>query len=558
MGIRFKNTSNTDILIIGGGLAGIKAAYECSKSNLKVTLVTKGRLCSGSSFYPMMDTLGCQCTADNDEDKEYFLEEMNESSFGMNDPQLCRIYIEQIRYRIYELSELGIDYKKLEGNKVACFARRPRDIFHWGNWDMIRRNMYALFKNISNITLLENTDAVHILKKGGKAAGALCMNEQGELVMVASKAVVLASGGFGDLYKHSLNTSDVSGDGHILALNAGARLINLEFIQFIPGFIKPLYKVVFREGSLIHCDRVTNLDGLNILEKYLPDEISFEQCMEERSKHGPFTSASIAKYFDIAMMKEILLTGKEDGFRLEYSNKVLSDEREIIKIYVKWLKEEKGVDIVKDKIYIAPFYHASNGGIWIDERCGTGVDGMFAAGEAAGGVHGADRLGGNASGSCLVFGKIAADNAVKYALDNSLPEVETDEAVQQFTGKYDSGVKASFEPEHIISSIKEIMWLNGNVVRNESNLKNGVGAITELKERYNALNFIRMSNDARTAVKAAHFLELSDVLLNAMLLRKESRGSHYREDYPEMNNTVFNKRLVIYKCPDGEKRYDFI
>lgn len=557
MKIKTEKMHSTDILIVGGGLAGIKAAYECCESGLNITLVVKDKLCSGSSFYPLMDMLACQCPLDNEEDKEYLFNEIEESSYGMNNPSMCRIYIDKIRDRVLELPKLGMEYKKFNVSPVACFAKRPRDVFNWENWKLIRKNTYNIFQKRSNFKLLENTDVVHILKKGDKVTGAMCVDEDDDLMVISTKAIILASGGYGDLYKHCLNTRDVSGDGHVLALHAGAELINLEFIQFVPGIIKPLYKVLFNQAMLAHCESITNHNNEDILNKYLPDTLSFKQCMDERTKHGPFTSASIAKHFDIAMMKEILSTRKEDGFMLKYGKALLNDKREMIRNYVKWLKEQKGVDIYNEKIFIAPFYHASNGGVLIDEHCSTSVAGLFAAGEVAGGIHGADRLGGIATGSCFVFGKIAADNAVKYAQSNVRERINSDEAIQCFIDQFDSGCKSTVKVNDIISKIKEIMWFYGNVVRKESDLKLGIKTVAELQGQYNPMFHIESKSKIKAAVKAAHFLELSSILLNTMLLRKESRGSHFRDDYNEMDDTHFKKRLVVCKKPNEDISYKF-
>jgi fumarate reductase (CoM/CoB) subunit A len=550
------NVLNTDIVIIGGGLAAIKAAYECSKNNFKVIVIVNSRLCSGSSFYPLMDALGCQAPTSDEADIANFLNEIDESSYNMHDRELCEIYVKNIRDRVEELPEVGIQYNKL--TRVACFAKRPRDVFYWEDWNKIRNNVHKILGSKENTLVMENKLAIMLLKKDNKVTGVVCIDEVGKFLLVKTKAVIMATGGIGDLYKHNLYTKDVRGDGHALALESGASLINMEFIQFIPGFIKPLYKVVFREGSIDHCNRVTNKNGVNILEKYLIDEQSIKQCLHERSQHGPFTSASISKYFDIAMMKEIIDTQKEDGFILEYSDSVMEDDRFVVRNYIRWLKIEKGIDILRDEISIAPFIQCNNGGIWINKYCETGVNGLFAAGEAAGGIHGADRQGGNASGSCLVFGKIAADRAVEYVQNMNFPTINKTDAIEDVYRKFDSRIKKSIDPEKVVDIVKETMWFYGNVVRSEVNLVKSLKIIGDLKKQYNALNYLTRQDKMNIAVKAHHFIYLSEVLLNAMFLRKESRGSHYREDYPKQDDLHYGKRIAIRKAEDGDIEYSFV
>jgi fumarate reductase (CoM/CoB) subunit A len=557
MNIKISREIKTDILVIGGGLAAIKAAIECSKSDMKVLIATKGKICSGSSFYPLMGALGCQGPID-EVDKKYFMEEINESSFSMNDQELNKIYIDEIQDRVKELPEMGVAYSRLEGGRIACFAKRPRNIFTWKNWEEIRKNVYKIFEANDNIGLMEGTNIIRLIKKRDSIAGAVAIETSGELLLIHAKAIILCTGGFGDIYKHSLNTPDVTGDGQILALDVGAKLVNLEFIQFIPGLTKPQYKLLFSEQTLLYCKGILDEKGQDILKRYLPEGVSERDCINERAKHGPFTSADISKYFDIAMMNEIKGTGSEAGFIIKISSDILRDKRDFMVMYLDWIMKEKGIDIINEGISIAPFAHASNGGILIDKNCSVGVKGLFAAGEVAGGVHGADRHGGNASGSCLVFGKRAADSAVQYARNCSSIKVEIKEAQEVVFNKFNANVKSEFSPEDAISKIKNIMWFNANVVRSESGLVKAIGEVKKIDENYNGMDYFVSSLGSKLAVKARHTIDLSRILLNVMLLRRESRGSHYRSDYPELNNQGFNKRIISFRNSQGEIEYSFI
>lgn len=542
--------NSVDIVIVGGGLAGIKAACESSKSGLKIALIVKEKLGSGASFYPMMESLGCQAPLDNEEDKAFFLEEIEHSSAGMNDTRLCRIYIESILERITELQEIGINVKKHD-NKIACFAKRQRAIYSWGGWSTIRSNLNNIFRNLPNVTVLEDTAVIHIIKNGRSITGVVTTDKRNRLLFINCKSVILATGGLGNLYKHNLNTNDVSGDGHILAFNSGAKLINMEFIQFIPGFMKPQYKIIFREGSLNHCQRISNLQGENILERYFENNKEQVECLKKRATHGPFTSASVSKYFDIAMMNEIIKTGKEDGFILEYSKSLMDDKNDFVKMYVEWMTNEKNIDLINEDICIAPFYHASNGGIWIDEKCRTGVDGLFAAGESAGGIHGADRHGGNSTGSCFVFGYIAARSAVEYSNEKKI-DVSTSTVKTSLNFVFNSGFDSILSPDDILIRIRDILWFDGNIIREEKRLLGAIKEIDGLKKQYNAISFFNLEDNIGKAVKAYNFLELAPLLLRIMNIRKESRGSHYRSDYPERNDEQYNKRIVAFRNDDND------
>src|SRR5699024_1655015 len=161
-----------------------------------------------------------------------------------------------------------------------------------------------------------------------------------EFVLVECQAVILASGGFGSIYKHNLNPADVDGSGHMLALEAGANLVNMEFIQFIPGITSPRYKTLFGEHTLMYCRDIIDNHGESLLSPYLPENISKKECLEIRSTHGPFTHSLESKYFDIAMMENIIKTKNENGFTLLYEDELYDNEEEFYRVYLDWLKDK--------------------------------------------------------------------------------------------------------------------------------------------------------------------------------------------------------------------------
>ncbi len=547
-----------DVVIVGAGLAGIKSAWEAGKANLNVTVITSAKLASGASFYPLMDGLGCQVTGENPEDKDFFLQEMEDCSLGMNDRHMCRRYVEDIPKRIAEMEELGIETQR-HLDKIACFATRQRQVYTWGGWQNIRKNLYEILKGHKNIELRERTRAVKLLKKEGRIAGILCLDENNEMLLIPCGAVILATGGLGQLFKHNLNPADIGGEGHLMALEAGASLINMEFLQFIPGFLKPRNRVIFREGTLPHIESLKNARGENILEKTGSSPAEKELCLKLRAAHGPFTSASPSRHFDIAMMREILKEHEnEEGLRLRYGRSILSDERFFVKDHVRWLKEEMKVNAAEEEFFLLPFYHAANGGIYVNHHCGTEVPGLFAAGEAAGGIHGADRHGGNATGSCLVFGKIAADSAVSYLAAFSGTKEKTYPAGAVSLADFD----LTFLPENprgntdilpgdVIRKVQDILWFNGNVIRREDRLSRALDEIEGMKKGFMPRYHFEQGNRPEKALRAHTALVMASVLLKAMLLRRESRGSHYREDYPERNDEEFLKRIVVSKSGES-------
>ncbi|MCH6265554.1 FAD-binding protein [Neobacillus citreus] len=551
-----KELMTTDVLVVGSGIAGLKVSMELAKAGQSIIMSTKTQLCSGSSFFPLKASLGTQVTK-NDEDKAVFLADIDAVSHDMQDREMAKIYIDEIRDRVEEFPEIGIEPYKLSDDRKACFANHGRTIYMLKDWNKIRENVTEIIDHYPNITLMERTAVISLVKQDGRVAGAILLNRDNDFIMINCKAVVLASGGFGNIYKHNLNPNDVDGSGHILALEAGASLVNMEFIQFIPGFTSPKYKTLWGEHTLNYCKDFVDEEGNSILDSVLPEGLSKEECFKIRSTHGPFTNSLPSKYFDIAMMKEIFRTKSEDGFELLYDPEIYNNKSDFYTIYLNWL-EDRGINLTKNKMKIAPFAHASNGGVKIDSYGRTGVPGLYAIGELAGGIEGANRLGGNSTGACMVFGKRAAQNCLEFA--ESIERLEIN--LHQVTAQLKQGIHAfsadsqsALTPHEVMDAVREIMWFHGNVIRDEKNLQAALNKIKDLKASFNMGIFTNNIKERKSAFKARNFLILSDLLLKAMLERKESRGAHYREDYP-FEDEFYNKRLVISRI-NGSLKLDF-
>ncbi|MET3574974.1 FAD-binding protein [Bhargavaea ullalensis] len=552
----------TDVLIAGSGLAGIKSAKELAEEGHKVLLVTKTKVASGSSFFPLKASLGTQVTKDR-ADEQVFLGDIEQLSRGMHRRDLAEMYVREIPDRVKEYPEIGVDAKKLHGERKACFAPNARDIYLLSDWDKIRGNVRGIFSEFDNLRVMERTIVLTVLEDSGRVAGVVLLDPDNELVLVRCKAAILATGGFGSIYKHNLNPNDVDGSGHILALEAGAELVNMEFIQFIPGITSPKYKTLFGEHTLTYCQDIIGPDGKSLLDPELPMDLTKRECLDIRSTHGPFTHSLPSKHFDIAMMRRIIETGNEDGFRLQYDPAIYENEEEFYTVYLDWLKE-RGIDLAKDEIRIAPFAHASNGGVFIDTKGRTGVDGLYVIGELSCNIEGANRLGGNSTGACMVFGKRAADDCGRYVRQADPGRTDEEAAETRLSDMFGSAVlftdeqaeTAAEHARHAVERIREVLWYNANVVRSEERLAAAREEIRLLGKTVDTGVLFSRPELRKLAVRARNFLKLSDVLLLAMSERRESRGAHYREDFPE-ENPAFGRRLFVSLDEDGQPVAEF-
>lgn len=531
-----------DVIVAGGGLAALRSAVSAAQAGARVCLLVKTRLCSGSSFYPGMEMVACQSSANIPAADEQWLDEIMRTSCGVADRRMNEIYIRNIRSAVKKMPEIGIFHARETEPKLACFAEQIRPAFVWGNWAEIRAEAEKIIRNL-HIEVRENTRLLSILRDGKQVCGVtgVC---KGEISAYAAPSVILATGGMGGLYRHSLNTPETTGDGQTIALLAGAPLINAEFLQFIPGFIKPAYKTVFREMSMPYIRAYTRADGRDLFEGYPLSADERAACLKLRSTHGPFSAETISNHFDIAMMRAIVDQNAE-GVWVRYDSGILKDEFTFIRPYVTWLRENRGIEIDREPIMIAPFCHAANGGVRINARCETDIRGLFACGEVSGGIHGANRQGGMSTGSCLVFGDIAGRCAAEYAQTHSCAAMHPSDVQNELETIYGSGAGTG-DPDAVIAAVQDLMWKNASIIRSGDDLVNAMRRIERLGDGYSAGSRIADCAMGDRAITAQHMLVLSRALLAAMLNRRESRGAHYRIDYPNHDDANYLRRFEVH------------
>lgn len=531
---------NFDIVVVGSGIAGLVSTKEAVKTGKNICLITNGNFGGGASYFPLKGTLGIQSTLNN-EDREKFLEDIKNIGNKMENEDLIKTYIEEIPNNISSLKEIGFEPWLRNDRRPACFAKYPRDIYLIKDWEKAREKGKEIFSNFENLKIFENTSIVKIIKDNEKVIGGIFKNKDG-FFGISSPIIILATGGIAGNFKHKLYPEDVNGIGHIVALDSGAEVQNMEFIQFIPGFLKPKYNTLFGEHTLKYCEGMFDLnnnlifDGINNPEN--------KNLWIERSGYAPFSFDFESHKIDLKMINSL----ENEGVILKYSKDLYKDEGEFYKVYLNWLKETMGIDMCKDKVVITPFAHSCNGGIKINKSSETSVKGLYAIGEVSSCIEGANRLGGNSVGGSLVFGKRAINSIVDYLSENNFKN----STLSDFEEKFNKWLNSLIDGKNILSEniildkLKTLTSQTCNVKRNEELLKNSLRELENLKN-----NFSIKENINSKGLEIYLRLEVTKMLILSMLERKESRGAHYREDYPY---TLDNP----YKIIISRKNNDFI
>lgn len=566
-----KNTEHitTDILIIGTGHAGCRAAIAAADAGVgsisgeNVLMLNKGEfLASGSSFYPWVAGIGYSGSLPDlmpeDSPDVHFQDVMNAGAETC-DHELVRILTQEAEARLRDLNRLGVPVKALDtgqahGGPGLCFNTYWR-----GDGMKIEdlRSVYASQLRKRGISIRDNVSVVSLLGEPGRCGGALAVSRDGTPIVITAKATIIASGGASPVFRHYLDTPELTGDGYALALRAGAELVNLEFFQIAWGIVEPreavlpaqlnLYNNPSMEGKL---PRFVNSRGEEFFDKYLPDDVSLMECIKTRLWHYPFSTRLNSKWFDIGIFTEV-----KEG-RGSANNAIWADFRGLVdEPAEKPTHETVGgkykkpiADAWSRPVELSLLVHAFNGGIKIDGNAHTGVNNLFACGECTGGMHSADRLGGMAAASTQVFGKRAGEAAARAAAESPAAPPSTTQVdehiafVRSVLGR-DGGVPASA----IRRRIQETMWINSMICKNEADLTRCIDELELIRDR--DLPRVRPDGsdsdiDLFGALDIHNLWQTAHIIATVSRERKESRGPHYRTDFPEPSDTFAGSYVI--------------
>ena len=415
------------MLVIGGGAAASRAAYEAKRLHpkLKVLMAVAGAYgTSGSTNLIASESLGINAPFDFMKDGDHpdvYYQDMIETGDGLSDPHLCRIIADESCDRVKELMDLGLRFDEERGHPIQrklSGCTKARSLTCGGSTG--REIVKVLKREISRagVEVMEHVRVLDLNQDDhGRVSGAIGFSKNSPL-FVGAKAVVLASGGAGQIFRHNVNPPSLEGDGWCMAYRAGARFVNMEFFQIGPAVFYPKIKFIIHSHLWRLRPRLTNSLGEEFLPRYCPSGVSPDEVLSLKAMSYPFSVRTAAMFLDIAIFKEVM-SGRgtpTGGVYLDVTHVGKAALEERAPITYRTLKQA-GADLSQKKIEIGMVVQNFNGGIFIDGSGSTGVEGLFAAGEVTGGVHGADRPGGNNLIDTQVFGFRAGRAAAEHAIN---------------------------------------------------------------------------------------------------------------------------------------------
>lgn len=535
----------TDVLVVGSEGAGARAAIEVEAQGKKAILASKGIF--GGSGVTLMAPFSC-CAAFGHEDPrdnpDVHFEDTVVGGKFLNNQKLVEVFAKESPKYILDLESYGAKFEKREDNRFVQATmpghRYARAVYYdFSTGLQFRKGLKREVKR-RQIRVWEDFFVIDVLVSDGRVSGVLALDiRTGKFVVVECKAVILATGGNLELYyPHNDGSCDVTGDGSAIALRAGAELVDMEFQQFFPtGLVWPpaLVGVIwigdlrYRLGGHLY-----NKWGERFMKRYDPERMELStrditaraivsEILDGRgTPHG-------GVYLDVSFLGKNIIENYVAEVFPNFSFRGYS-------------LLEAGLDIRKDAMEIAPMAHFTMGGVRINTRCETNIPGLYAAGEVAGGLHGANRCEGNALPETQTFGAIAGREAAGYAETAKVSKPPNDlvkEAMKTLLVLTQK--KSGIQHFEIRKKVQEMMWKQVGVVRTTEGLEKAVKEFDRMKQedvpqllvKYHGLRYNR---ELFEALETLNMVEVGEVMARSAALRKESRGAHFLRDLPERDD----------------------
>ncbi|MGG0719922.1 FAD-binding protein [Robertmurraya massiliosenegalensis] len=545
-----------DVIIVGSGGAGMRAALEASQNNnLRVAVISKTyptRSHTGAAQGGINAVLGNRDSSDTTE--LHFKDTVKGSDF-LADQDAVEFFVEGMPASIKELDYYGVPFSRDENGKVAQRpfggASKPRACYSADKTGHVI--LHALFEQClkHNVEFLNEWFLMSLVESDKKLDGIVAMNfRSGEIVPIAAKSVVVATGGFGRIYwSRTTNAFNMTGDGVAACLDAGIAIKDPEFVQYHPtGMAKTgtlLSEACRGEGGYL-----INNKGERFMERYAPEKMELgprdlvARSIETEIKEGRGFGEGITAY----VYMDLRHLGRE---------KIMERLPQVRQLAL----EFEGVDLITDPVPIRPSCHYVMGGIDVTDykTGGTIIEGVHAAGECACvSLHGANRLGANSVADAVFYGKVAGAGARDVALSRSYGNAKkVEDEARNWKSKFDtmrSKKKGNVNLYEIRNKMAETLWNNVGIFRVEEEMQQALAEIDQLMEAYKETYIEDESENYNTAflqyIEVGNLLSLAKSVTMGAIARKESRGSHSRMDYPTRNDGEFLKHTLVYKKGD--------
>jgi len=569
-------TFEYDVLVIGAGGAGLRAAIEAHGKGVKTAIICKSLL---GKAHTVMAEGGMAAAMGNvwkeDNWQVHFRDTMRGGKL-LNNWRMAELHAKESPERVLELEEWGALFDRTKDGLISqrdFGGHRYARLAHVGD-----RTGLELIRTLQQRAVALGID-VHmevnvqrLLKDGDRVCGAVgYFRATGELVVFKARAIILATGGVGKAWKFTSNSWECTGDGISLALDAGAELIDMECIQFHPtGMVWPpsVRGILVTEGVRGDGGTLKNSEGVRFMFNYIPEFFKSETADNEQEADGWYEDKKNNRRTpDLLPRDEVARAINSEvkagrgsphgGVLLDIASRRPADyiRKRLPSMYHQF-KELAGVDITKEAMEVGPTCHYIMGGVRVEaDTAATRVPGLYAAGEVAGGLHGANRLGGNSLSDLVVFGRRAGLAAAEYVralkAGPSVDGGQVDAAVRALLAPFES--QGDENPYAVHADLQECMQTLVGIIRTEGELRKALEEIAVLRQRLGRVTVEggRAFNPAwHLALDLHSMLSVSEAVTRGAIERKESRGGHTRDDYP-FTDDRFGTINVVIRRKDG-------